>query len=128
MTRLEHGHIVLLERTDREGIRAEHTRLYVSRLLVFKLIRPSEGEKTTLTELGNLTPMGGALQTHTSCFWRLHLTDDALLSLEIASSHRKLMSTSLQGASGPSGHAGLPPAFGQPAVSGNDTAPKPALT
>jgi len=72
--------------------------------------------------------MGGALQTHTSCFWRLHLTDDALLSLEITFSHRELMSTSLQGASGPSGHAGLRPAFGQPAVSGNDTAPEPVLT
>jgi len=52
----------------------------VSRPLVFGLTQPSEGRKTTLAELGDLTPMGGALQTHTSCFRRLHLTDDALPS------------------------------------------------
>ena len=37
------------------------------------------------------------------------------------------MSTPFQGASGPSGHAGSRPAFGQPAVSRNYAAPQPVL-
>ena len=37
------------------------------------------------------------------------------------------MSTPFQGTSGPNGLAGLPPAFGQPAVSGNHVAPDSAL-
>ena len=39
------------EQTDREGIRAEHTRSYASRPLVFRLMQPSEWRKITLAEL-----------------------------------------------------------------------------
>ena len=38
------------------------------------------------------------------------------------------MSTSLQGASGPSGQAGLRPAFGQPVVSGDHAVLEPEPT
>ena len=44
-----------------------------------------------------------------------------------SSSPGKFMSTPFQGASGPSGHAGFRPAFGQPAVSGLRAAPSPLL-
>ena len=82
------------------------------------------------TELGGLAPMRG---TANAClvFRRLyrHGTDITLPPLEIAfHSHWELMSTPFQGASGPSGQAGLRPAFGQPAVSRNHTAPEPVLT
>jgi len=39
-----------------------------------------------------------------------------------------LMSTSLQGASGPGVHVGIRPAFGQPVVSVNHITPQPTLT
>ena len=70
----------------------------------------------------------GAVQRHTSCFRRPHIK----LSILPPSRSRsivikKAMSTPLQGASGPSGHAGLRSVLGQPTVSGNGAASEPAL-
>jgi hypothetical protein len=69
--------------------------------------------------------LNAALQTHTSRFRHRPL---ALNILPHWRSHsiitRKLMPTLSQGASGPSTHAGLRAALGQPAVSGNHPAPQ----
>ena len=65
---------------------------------------------------------------YASCFRHLHLADNILPPWRSSSTvTKKLMSTPFQGASGPSGHAGLGTAPGQPTVSGNHAAPKPVL-
>lgn len=84
----------------------------------------------------------GAVQTNTSYFGTPIVRTAFLLSLFLPSflpslppassrsrstATRKCMSTSYQGASGPSGHAGLQPAPGQP-VNGNHAIPGPVLT
>ena len=53
---------------------------------------------------------------------RHHLTPSRSRSTVV----KKLMSTSSQGTSGPSGHSGLRPAFGQPVVSGSHIESNPA--
>ena len=67
--------------------------------------------------------------TYTSCFRHLHLADNILPPWESSPTvTKKLMSTQLQGASGPSGHAGLGTTFGQPTVGGSHAASKPVVT
>jgi len=71
----------------------------------------------------------GVTQKITSCPWYcLHLTHNILPPWRSRSTvTRKLMSTPFEGASGPSGHAGLRPALRQP-VRGNHATPVPVLT
>ena len=65
---------------------------------------------------------------YTAYFRHLHLADNFLPPWgSSATVTKKLMSTPFQGASGPSGRAGLGTALGQPTVGGNHAAPKPVL-
>ena len=73
--------------------------------------------------------VAGSAPMYASCFRHLCLADNILPPWRTSSTVTKeLMSVLFHGASGPSGHAGLGTAPGQPTVGGNHAAPKPVVT